>query len=139
MGFSTYWGVKYMVMIAQMPRKKQWTITLTRLFYFPQTWRYCSSFCSALHFSFKFESMTAYFSWYPKVKVSEWLSHVRPFETPWTVAGQAPLSMEFSRILKWVAIPFSRGSSQPRDRTQVSCISGRFFTTWATREALKIF
>ena len=32
-------------------------------------------------------------------------------------------------ILEWVTIPFSRGSSQPRDRTQVSCIAGRFFTT----------
>ena len=36
---------------------------------------------------------------------------------------------------EWVAIPFSRGSSQPRDRTQVSCIAGRFFTSLATREA----
>ena len=34
-----------------------------------------------------------------------------------------------ARILEWVAIPFSRGSSQPRDRTQVSCIEGRFFAT----------
>ena len=34
-------------------------------------------------------------------------------------------------ILGWVAIPFSRGSSQPRDRTRVSCIAGRFFTIWA--------
>ena len=32
-----------------------------------------------------------------------------------------------TRILEWVAIPFSRGSSQPRDRTQASCIAGRFF------------
>ena len=40
-----------------------------------------------------------------------------------------------ARILGWVAVPFSRGSSQPRDRTQVSHITGRFFTTWATREA----
>ena len=40
------------------------------------------------------------------------------------------------RILEWVAIPFSRGSSQPRDQTWVSCIAGRFFTIWATREAL---
>ena len=38
-----------------------------------------------------------------------------------------------ARILEWVAIPFSRGSSQPRDQTQVSCIAGRFFTVWATR------
>ena len=40
-----------------------------------------------------------------------------------------------ARILEWVAIPFSRGSSQPRDRTQVSHTAGRFFTIWATREA----
>ena len=38
-------------------------------------------------------------------------------------------------ILEWVAFPFSRGSSQPRNRTQVSCIAGRFFTSWVTREA----
>ena len=120
--------------------------------------------------------------------------------TPWTVAHQAPLSMEFSRqehwselpcllqgifptqgwnlsilhfrwilyplshqkvkvkvvqscptlfdpmddtvygilqatILEWVAIPFSRGSSQHRDRTEVSPITGGFFTSWAMREA----
>ena len=40
-----------------------------------------------------------------------------------------------ARILEWIAFPISRGSSQPRDRTQVSCIAGRFFTSWATREA----
>ena len=40
-----------------------------------------------------------------------------------------------ARILEWVAFPFSRGSSQPRDRTQVSHIAGRFFTSWATKEA----
>ena len=39
-----------------------------------------------------------------------------------------------ARILEWVAFPFSRGSSQPRDRTQVFHIAGRFFTNWATRE-----
>ena len=39
------------------------------------------------------------------------------------------------RILKWVAISFSRGSSQSRDQTRVSCITGRFFTIWATKEA----
>ena len=42
-----------------------------------------------------------------------------------------------ARILEWVAVPFSRGSSKCRDRTQVSRIAGRFFTSWATREALK--
>ena len=40
-----------------------------------------------------------------------------------------------ARILEWVAMPSSRGSSQPRDQTQVSHIAGRFFTSWATREA----
>ena len=40
-----------------------------------------------------------------------------------------------ARILKWVAMPSSRGSYQPRDWTQVSCIAGGFFTIWATREA----
>ena len=40
-----------------------------------------------------------------------------------------------ARILKWVAVPFSRESSQPRDQTQVSCIAGGFFTSWVTREA----
>ena len=40
-----------------------------------------------------------------------------------------------ARILEWVTGPFSRGSSQPRNRTQVSSIAGRFFTSLATREA----
>ena len=43
-----------------------------------------------------------------------------------------------ARILNWVAIPFSRGSSRPRDWTQVSCIAGKIFTIWATRKALYI-
>ena len=66
--------------------------------------------------------------WKVNVKMSV-LNHVRLFVTPWTVAHQTPLSMEFSMQEYWVAVPFSRGSSQPRDRTQVSCITGRFFTT----------
>ena len=40
-----------------------------------------------------------------------------------------------ARILEWVAILISRGSSRPRDRTQVFHIAGRFLTSWATREA----
>ena len=40
-----------------------------------------------------------------------------------------------AEILEWVAIPFPRGSSQPRDRTQVFCIADEFFTSWSTREA----
>ena len=57
------------------------------------------------------------------------LSCVWLFATPWTVTRQAPLSMEIlqARILEWVAMSSSRGSSQPRDRTQLSHIAGRFF------------
>ena len=40
-----------------------------------------------------------------------------------------------ARILEWVTIPFSRGSSWPKDGTQVSCTGVGFFTVWATREA----
>ena len=62
------------------------------------------------------------------------LNHFQLIATPWTVACQAPLSMEFFRQEYWSgAIPFSGGSSQPRDWTQISCIAGRFFTVWATR------
>ena len=58
------------------------------------------------------------------------LSHVRLFVTPWTVAYQALQSMGFSRQEYWSGLPFpySRGSSQPRDQTQVSCIADRCFT-----------
>ena len=38
------------------------------------------------------------------------------------------------KILEWVAYPFSRGSSRPRNQTGVSCITGRFCTNWAIRE-----
>ena len=68
-----------------------------------------------------------------KVKL---LSRVRLSATPWTVAYQAPLSMEGSSVhgifqaivLEWIAISFARESSRPRDRTQVSRIVGRRFT-----------
>ena len=43
-----------------------------------------------------------------------------------------------ARILKWVAFPFSRGSSQPRDQTQVFHIAGKFFISWATRESSRM-
>ena len=42
-----------------------------------------------------------------------------------------------ARILEWVAIPFSRKSSWPRDQSQVSCNADRLFTTWATRESAR--
>ena len=64
-----------------------------------------------------------------KVKVKS-LSRVRLFSTPWTLVPQASLSMGIlqARILEWVAMPSSKGSSQPRGRTcisNVSCIGGQ--------------
>ena len=63
------------------------------------------------------------------------LSHVRLFATPFSVASVHGILQ--ARIMEWVAIPFSRGSSQPKDRIRVSCIADGFFTIWATSEAPK--
>ena len=52
-----------------------------------------------------------------------------------SLPGSAVHGIFQARILEWAAISFSRGSSQPRDRTWVSCIADRRFTVWATREA----
>ena len=54
--------------------------------------------------------------------------------TPWTIAHQAPLSMKYWSVF---AIPFSRRSSQPRDRTLVFCIAGRPFTAWTTGKPIR--
>ena len=77
-----------------------------------------------------------------KVKVKSF-SRVLLFATPWAVAYQTPSSMGFSRqeywsVLEWVAISFSKRSSRPRDRTEVSRLAGRCFTLWTTREAPEI-
>ena len=59
---------------------------------------------------------------YPGLPYCRWiLYHLSHQGRPW--------------ILEWVAYPFSRGTSWPRNRTGVSCIAGRFFTSWATWEA----
>ena len=72
---------------------------------------------------------------------------VQLFATPWTVAHQAPLYIVIfqTRILEWVAISSSRGSSRPKDWIHifcVSCIAGRFFTTsttWEVQEDVFIY
>ena len=55
-----------------------------------------------------------------------------------SVPGSSNHGILQARMLEWETIPFSRGSSQPRDWTQLSLIAGRFFTIWATREAPKM-
>ena len=58
-----------------------------------------------------------------------------PLCDPIDLACQASLFIGIlqTRILEWVAVPSSRGSSQPTDQTQISCIAGGFLTVWATR------
>ena len=51
---------------------------------------------------------------------------------PCSPPGSSVHGIVQARILEWAAMPFSRGSSGPRDLTQVSRIAGRFFTAWAT-------
>ena len=73
-----------------------------------------------------------------KVKL---LSRVQLFATPWAVSlpGSSIHGIFQASVLEWAAVSFSRGSSQPRNRTQVSCIADRHFTVWANREALLIY
>ena len=63
---------------------------------------------------------------------------LKSWVTLWIVAHQVPLSMDSAaRILEWVAMSSSRGSSRPRDWTHISCVSciaGGSFTHWATWE-----
>ena len=60
----------------------------------------------------------------------KFLSHVWLFATPWTsLPGSSIHGIFQARILEWVAISFSRGSSRTRDQTQVSRIAGRHFKT----------
>ena len=70
------------------------------------------------------------------------LANLLESETKWKSLSRLCNPMDYTvhgilqaRILEWVAFPFSKGSSQPRDGTQVSLIAGGFFTSWATREA----
>ena len=66
------------------------------------------------------------------------LSCVRLFATPMdsNLSGSSVHGIFQARVLEWIAISFSRGSSRPRNRTRISRIAGRRFTVWATREAL---
>ena len=69
------------------------------------------------------------------------LSHVWLFATPCmdcSLPGSSVQGIFQARILEWAAISFSRGSSQPRNRTQVSRTVGRRFTIWASREVKEL-
>ena len=97
---------------------------LTEWSFFLQWWEYseirqwwelhCSMLCSVLSRSVRSNSL--------------WPHGCSP-------PGSLSLGILQAKILKWAAMPSSRGSSQPRDWIQVSHIASRFFTVWATREA----
>ena len=91
-------------------------------------------FLICLMWILQFIDLTTNLGNFPLYK-SEWkwksLSHVPLFVT---VHGIPP-----ARILEWVALSFSRGSSQPRNWAQVSCIAGRLFSAWATKEAQEFY
>ena len=94
---------------------------------------------------YQLRSGWCYYYWGPltlfflKFRVHE-LSHsvvsssLQPMDC--SLPGSHVLGILQARILEWVAMPSSRGSSQPRDRTQVPWIAGGFFAIWAPREAL---
>ena len=65
-----------------------------------------------------------------KVLVTQWcLTVCDPMDC--SLPGSSVHGISQARILEWVVISFSRGTSRPRDQTQVSCIAGRFFNVWA--------
>ena len=76
--------------------------------------------------------MTSQITHLPKSLSCVWL-----FGTPWTIAHQAPLSMEFSRQEYWSGLVFPSPGDLPTPgiECRVSCIAGRFFIFWASREA----
>ena len=105
-------------------------IIYSNVFYPRFTFSSCLEILISWMLKFLLLSFYSLFFWPPLNWKS--LSHVHLFVTPWTVVH----GILQARILEWVAFPFSRESSQPRDRTKVSRIAGRFFTSWDKREAL---
>ena len=76
-----------------------------------------------------------FYEWTPVCVCVSWLSCAWLFDLMnYSLPGSSDHRILQARILEWVAIPFFRGSSWPRDQNWVSCIAGRFFTVWVTRE-----
>ena len=90
---------------------------------------------SSEHAASTYAALMCWLFWALKVKVKSF-SRVWLFATPWasSLPGFSLHGILQARVLEWVAISFSRGSSRPRDRTHVSRIPGRRFNLWATGE-----
>ena len=80
----------------------------------------------------------SYFKHFLKFSLSDILVKVKAAQSCLNLCNPMDYTVQGilqARILERVAVPFSRGSSRPRDRTLVSHIAGRFSTSWASREA----
>ena len=126
----------------------EWIVmTSSRRSYWPRDWTRASSIscitggfspvCLAQGYHCPLPAISVYVLWsvmclWSEAKWSESCSVVSDSLWPMDCIVHGILQ---ARILVQVAFPFSRGSSQPRDRTQVSRIAGRFYTRWATRVA----
>ena len=104
------------------------------------TWRNCSDFSNTDFFPCVWMSeimMLASYKERKRKKESEVAQSCLTLCDPMDcrLSGSSVHGIFQARVLEWIAISFSRGSSRPRNQTWVSCIAGRRFTDWATREA----
>ena len=108
-----------------------WTLQLAKIF------SLCSNIISIYNSKNGYKIMYRYTS-YALIVLGLVTRSCPTLVTPWNVAHRAPLSIGFSRQKYWSRLPFPSpgGSTQPRDRTWVSCTADKFFTDWPTREAL---
>ena len=89
--------------------------------YIPSTWKSTGLTCGGLYVNLYVDTIVT----------ESFLTLWDPMDC--TLPVCSVLGILQARILEWIAIPSSRGSSRPRDWTQVSCIASRFFTVWVTR------
>ena len=118
--------------------QESWSPLLWVICYkYPQTysWSTCDKERQIIHDIVYMQILKKWYKWWRvKVLVTQSCLTLRdPMDC--SPPGSSVYGILQARILEWVAMPFSRGSSWPRNWTQVSWIAGRFFTIWATREA----
>ena len=78
-------------------------------------------------------NIISHWKWKKQLAAQLYLTLYDPMDC--SLPGSSVYGILQARILEWVATSFSRGSFQSRDQTWVSCIAGRLFNTWTTREA----
>ena len=136
------WFMLFRILIAGIPLSLYIPYSLLILFSISHSWRRkCQSRPVFLPGkSHGWRSLVGYCPFHSNLKVKVKVLVAQLCLSFWDPADCSPPGSTVhgilqARILEWVAIPFSRGSSQPRDRTWVFCIVGGLFLIWATREA----